>query len=422
MRDSKPKEPNVLVIGAGVIGVCSAYYLARRGVSVTVIDKDEIGSPRSCSYGNGGLICPSHTIPLPAPGVLAKGLKWMLDSSSPLYIKPRPSRELISWLWRFARACWKKPMRRSIPLLRDLTYASRSLFEELAALDELDCGYAAKGVLALFRTDHGLAVGVKDAQMLESFGIASRTLDTVGVREMEPCVSPDLAGGIHYPDDAQVNPAVFTKGLARIAASMGAVFKTSTEVLGFSASDRRIDAVDTTRGTFLPEQVVLAAGSWSTELGRQLGLKLLIQPAKGYTVDFRRSGNGPSTPILLPEVKAGLIPMAESLRFGGTLELAGFDLSINRRRVDAIMRTVTGYLCDPEPMELIEIWRGLRPATPDGLPTIGRTVAWKNLVLATGHGMLGVSLGPITGKLVSQVVSSERPDIDLGGLCPERFL
>lgn len=399
--------------------MCSAYYLAQKGWRVTLAEKGEICS--GCSYGNAGLIVPSHAIPLAAPGVLLKGLKWMLDPESPFYVKPRLSRDLLAWLWKFGRACNMSHVRRAMPVLRDLSYASLALYRELAAIEGLQFGFAQHGVLQVFRTERRYEEAMEEAHLLEEIGIGAKVLDGSAARAVEPSLSPDVVGGVYFPDDAHLIPDAFAKGLARIAQAQGVRVFSSTEVLGFRMSGRRIVAVETTRGDFESEEVVLATGSWSAGIARTLGLRLPIQPAKGYSVTCERPEDGPTVPLLLGEARVAVTPMGETLRLAGTLELAGLDLSINRRRVHAVRRSASQYLSATRELRVLEIWGGMRPCTPDGLPIIGRPEGVENLVLATGHAMIGVSLGPITGKLVAQLVSREDPMLDLRLLNPGRF-
>lgn len=413
------KQEDVLIIGGGVIGVCAAYYLVEQGRSVTLVEKDDICA--GSSYGNVGLIAVGHAIPLAAPGALGQGLKWLLDPESPFYIKPRLNPELLRWLWQFRAACNEEQMLRAIPVLLSLGRASFELYEELADNEELDFGFEHKGRLFLFTDRHHFEEGIAEAHLMRDYDVESVVLDTAGVRQMEPSVLPSVVGGIYYPEYAHLAPDRFVRELAGLAERRGACLRTDTEVIGFETLGRRISAVVTTRGTFRPDQVVLAAGAWSAAVTRDLKLGLPIQPAKGYSITVKRPPAAPNMPLSLSERKVAVSPMDETLRFSSTLELGGLDFSINRRRVAATRRGVREYLTGMTNLELIEIWRGLRPVTPDTLPIIGRSSALDNLVVATGHGMLGMTQGPITGKLVSQIVVGERPAIDLTLLRVERF-
>jgi D-amino-acid dehydrogenase len=410
----------VIVVGGGVIGVCAAYYLARRGLPVTLVERAEIAA--GSSYGNAGLIVPSHSVPLAAPGALSQGLRWLFDPESPFYIRPRPSRDLVRWLVKFARASTDAHVRRSLPVLRDLSRASLALYRELAALPALEFGFCEDGALAVYRTSAGLEHGHREAAVLEAAGITARVLDGAGARALEPALRTDVVGAVHFPGDAHVTPDRFVRGLARAAEGLGARLLTGTEVLDFGRRGRRITAVETTRGDFAADQVVLAAGSWSASLARGLGLDLPLQPAKGYSVTCDRPAAGPRRPLLLAEARVAVTPMGDALRFAGTLELAGLDLAIDRRRVAAIRRAVPRYLAaDAAALPVREIWRGLRPCSPDGLPYIGRPAHCENLIVATGHAMIGVSLGPVSGALVAQLAADEPPAIDVAPLSPDRF-
>jgi len=410
---------DTLVIGGGVIGVCSAYYLAERGQSVTLVEQADIAA--GSSYGNAGLIVPSHSVPLAAPGALSRGLKWLLDSESPFYIKPRFDFKLFEWLLRFSLAAREGPMRRAIPALRDLGHLSLALYDALAALDGFEFGYQRKGLLAIYRTRSRLAAGVEEAHRLNEYGITAQALDAAQARQMEPNVREGVVGGVYYPGDTHLRPADFVRGLAGLAEKKGVHICRGTEVLGFEVSGRKVAAVKTTRGDFHPVQVVLAAGAWSPVVARDLRLKVPIQAAKGYSITIRRPEQSPTIPLLLGEARVIATPMGDVLRFAGTLELAGLDFSINRRRVAAIERAAREYMPGLERLEPLEIWRGLRPCTPDGLPMIGRAREFDNLIFAAGHATLGMSLGPATGKLVTQVASGEKPDVDLRPFRPERF-
>ena len=411
----------VVVIGGGVIGVCAAYELATRGVPVTLVEQSTIAS--GCSYGNAGYVCPSHSVPLPHPGVLSEGLRFLLDPESPFYVRPRLDRALARWMWRFRAACTDAHVRHAMPVIRDLSQASLALFREHAK--RFDFAFRTDGLLAAYLTERGLEDGRHEAHVLESVGIAAKVLDGAAARAMEPALRPDVAGAVYFPDDAHATPDRFVHGLARLAEARGVTMRTNTEVLGFRTEGRRIAALETTRGDVACADVVLATGSWAPSLGRALALDVPIQPAKGYSLTYEAPADGPRLPVLCMEARVAVTPMewerGPILRFGGTLELAGLDFSINRRRVAAIERGPRRYLSLPDTLPLVEVWRGLRPCTPDGLPMIGRPRQWENLVVATGHAMLGLTLGPITGRLVAEIVTGEKPALDVAPVSPDRF-
>ena len=415
------KKTDILIIGGGAVGICSAYYLKELGKDVVVVEKNEIGS--GSSYGNAGLIVPSHSVPLAAPGVIAKGFKWMFDPESPFYIKPRFSLDLISWLLKFRRACNARRMHRAIRVIRDLNLESLELFDRFASGDDFDFQFEKRGLLALFRSKSGFEEGIEEVRLLKEYGLDIEILSVDQIREFVPDLRITALGGVFYRQDAHLVPFEFVKKLSGSVLKKGVAIHTATEVLDFETVGRKLTAVYTTRGRIEAETVVLAGGAWSPEIVRNLKINLPIQPAKGYSLTYRKPTYCPEVPLALAEAKVILTPMGDSMRFAGTLELAGMDLSINMRRVKAITKNIPTFLpeIDPNHLELIEIWRSLRPCTPDGLPIIGRSDTYKNLIIATGHGMLGISLSPVTGKLVSQIVSGEEPEMDITPLRAERF-
>lgn len=409
---------DVLVIGGGVIGVCTAYELAGKGAQVTLIERQEIAS--GASYGNGGLIVPSHCIPLAAPGAPLQGLRWMFNPESPFYIKPRFDPELIEWLFRFAVASRRKSMMRSIAVLRDLLHASSQIYDEIAAQAGFEFNYEKKGTLMVYLDPRALEDGIKETRLLEQFGVSAKVMNSQELRDFEPVLTRDVAGGIHYSQDAHIDPYRFVTGLAEKAKERGVQILTKTEALGFD-SNEHITSVRTTRGYISAEQVVLSAGSWSPGLANDLKIKLPVQPAKGYSITLESPAGRLKTPLMFGEAHVVVTPLDGRLRLAGTLEFAGMDFSINERRVAAIRRASARYLAGMEGAKLMEIWRGFRPCTPDDLPVISRAKRYNNLIVATGHATLGMSLGPITGRLVSQLIAGEKPDVETDALRLERF-
>jgi D-amino-acid dehydrogenase len=345
----------------------------------------------------------------------------MLNPESPFYIKPRASLELARWLWRFRAACTPERVRRAMPLLRRLSVESLGLYRELAEKGGFDFGFRQAGSMTVFFSDHGLAHGREEARLLGEAGVTVQMLDGAAARAAEPAIKAGVVGAMRCPEDALLVPDRFVKGLARLAASRGVRILTGHEAIGFRTADGRIAGIDTTRGRIEADTVVLAAGAWSPEVGRALGLRVPIQPAKGYSLTYRRPERGPQIPLLPAEGRFSVTPMGEFLRFGGTLEIAGMDLSIKRRRVEALRRNALRCVEGADTLELLEIWRGLRPCTPDGLPLVGRSRRFQNLVVAAGHAMVGMSLGPVTGKLVALLAAGGTPPPDTRALDPDRF-
>ena len=401
------------------MGVCTAFSLAERGVQVTLVEKGAICS--GASHGNAGWIFPSHSVPIPGPGVIRKSAGWLLDPESPLYIKPRASLSLARWLLRFARACNETAMRRTTALRRELSTLSLARFEKLAALPGLECGFKQLGLLIVCATKEGLAQAHEELELLEALGGKGERFTAEAVRERIPVVAPDLAGGVFLPNDAHVTPGDFVRGLAAELDRRGVTLLTGTEVLDLEWSRRSGPRLQTTRGELGADELVLATGAWTPSLARRVGIRVPIESAKGYSITVRRPEVFGELPVILSEAKVGVTPMGQLLRFAGTLELAGLDLSVNLRRVRALDRAVRHLLPGLPETEHVETWRGLRPLTPDDLPIIGRPDGTTGLVLATGHGMSGVSQGPITGELVAQLLCGEPSAVDLAPFSPDRF-
>ncbi len=414
------QKADVLVVGGGMMGVCTAYYLAERGSKAMLVEKGEVGA--GCSNANAGLLVPGHSMPLATPGIIAKGIRWMLNPESPFYIKARIERDLFSWLWTFRHSCHSEKMHQSMDYLCQLNSASKQLFEELADRG-LRFFFEKKGLLIVCKTKSNLEAAVQEVKDKEKLKIPATILSKERLLEMEPALSDDVAGGVHFPQDGHIDCHQFLTAIAEQARARGAKIITRTEVIGWEKDRGKIKKIMTTRGEISAEQIVLAAGAWSAPLVKELGLRLPIQAAKGYSLSYKKPSNSPAMPMILSETKVAVTPLPGILRLGGTLELAGMDLRINRRRVEAIMKTAPNYLrgIKAEEMELVELWRGLRPCSPDGVPLLGRCERYNNLVVASGHAMQGVSLGPITGKLVSQILSGEKPMIDVGPMKVERF-
>ncbi len=413
---------HIIILGGGVIGLCTAYYAARCGHRVTVIDR----SPEQhdgCSFGNAGMVVPSHFVPLAAPGMVALGLKWMWNPESPFYIKPRLDFELLDWALKFWQASTPAHVQRAAPVIRDLSFASRTCFEDLAALPGMDFGLVQKGLVMLCKTQHSLDDEAMYAAQANALGVPAEVLDATGVAKLDPDVTMDVAGGVYFPKDCHLSPGRFMAGLKRQAEAFGVKFVWNAEVTGFNQQGSRIAGVTTTAGDFTAEEFVLCGGSWSPVIARDLRLKIPLQAGKGYSLTLPQPRELPQICSIFTEARVAVTPMGRTLRFGGTMEIAGLNEDINPVRVQGIIKAASKYYpkFTPEDFAGIQPWRGLRPCSPDGMPYVGRTVRYANLTLATGHAMMGLSLGPITGRLVSEILSGEKPEFDLTLLNPDRY-
>ncbi|GGQ13445.1 D-amino-acid dehydrogenase [Streptosporangium pseudovulgare] len=426
-------DPDVLVIGGGIAGLFCAYHLRLGGARVTVVESGPVGGPQSCSHGNTGFVGTQGAAPLAEPGVPAQGLRWLLDPESPFFVRPRWDPELARWLWHFRRACDERTADAAFRVLADMKRRSLAMLRELcaptgppgpggaAARNGLASAFAEGGMLLAFNTAEGFEKGRRSVPRAVARGVPLRVLDPDELRALEPGVEFDVRGALYNEEGAYLRVPEFLRAFARTLRDMGVEILEETEVVGFETAGGAVRRVRTTRGDLSPAETVVAAGAWSAECVRRLGLRLPLQPAKGYTVTVKAPGNAPRHPVLLGEGKVAITPLGDRLRLGGTLELAGMDPAVSRRRVAGILRTVRSYLPGMETTPIIETWSGLRPCTPDSLPLIGRAGAYRGLWLACGHGHIGMGLAPSGGRLLAQLLAGEPPDMDPAPFHPGRY-
>lgn len=414
----------VLILGGGVIGLSTALYCARRGFAVTVVDRNP-EQRDGCSFGNAGMVVPSHFIPLAAPGMVGLGLKWMWNPESPFWIKPRLDFDLFNWGYLFWRACSAEHVARSAPLLRDLSLASRQEFEALAELPGNDFGLVQRGLLMLCKSAHALDEEAQAAERARELGIPAEVLDAKQTAALDPGATLDIAGSVFFPKDCHLTPGRFMAGLKQQAVALGVKFDWNVEVNDFRVGrERALGAAVLDGGAEIEaDEFVVAGGSWSPAVAAKLALELPMQAGKGYSLTLPNPRQLPQLCSILTEARVAVTPMGNSLRVGGTMEIAGLNEEINPVRVRGILKALPKYYpaFRPEDFDGITPWRGLRPCSPDGLPYVGRTQRFANLTLATGHAMMGLSLAPITGKLVAQVLAGEKPAFDLTLLSPDRY-
>ena len=412
----------IIIVGGGVIGLSTAYYAAMKGHEVTVMERNS-EQRDGCSFGNAGMVVPSHFVPLAAPGMVALGLKWMWNPESPFYVKPRLNWDLLGWGVKFWRASTAEHVRQSAPVLRDLSLASRACFEELASLPDGDFGLVKKGLLMLCKTEHGLEEEAKTAAQARTLGIPAEVLDPRKTAALDPGVRMDIAGSVYFPRDCHLSPSRFVAKLKQHLDRLGANFCFDTEVTGWRVGGNRVEALQTDKGDYSADEIVICGGSWSPGVVRGLHLKIPMQAGKGYTLTLPKPRQLPQICAIFTEARVAVTPMGDSLRIGGTMEIAGLTEEINPVRVRGIIRSVPKYYPDfkAEDFEGIRPWCGLRPCSPDGLPYVGRTTRYHNLAIATGHSMMGLSLGPITGRLMAEILSDEKPSINIQMLNPDRY-
>lgn len=406
-------KQDVVVIGGGVIGVASAVELARRGVNVTVLERDRIG--HGCSYGNAGWLTPSQAVPLANPAMLLKSFKWMLDPESPLYIQPRLDPAFLRWLLEFLLSSRKAKFERGAAALVELCRVSTDLWEQVAARSPEPFGFERHGLLAVYEQAASFEAAKAGVDLVCASGVRAERWSADEVRAKEPAIIGPTVGGYFYPDDAHCEPYRAVKALEAEGRALGVQFLEGTEVYRIS-NDGGPRRLTTTKGEIRAEQIVVATGPWSEALGQMLGFRLPVIGAKGYSLVLPPAQPHPQRSIYLIERKVAVNPHRDALRIAGTLELVRNDFSINARRVDVIVRGAKGMLNIGNAPVAREIWRGLRPCTPDGMPVIGRARGRGDVWLATGHQMAGLKTAPGTGVLLAQLMTGETPRFD-----PEPF-
>ncbi|MEQ8363758.1 MAG: FAD-dependent oxidoreductase [Cyclobacteriaceae bacterium] len=412
---------NVGIIGGGIIGLTSAYYLVKAGHKVTIIEKDSLKD--GCSFGNAGMIVPSHFIPLAAPGMISKGIRWMFNSKSPFYVRPSLSPDLLKWGYLFYKHANQVNVDKAIPALKELSYYSKSLYQQLAQELPFDFGYNERGLLMLYQSEEIEKEERETAEIANHYGVEARVLNADQVQELEPDVRVNVRGGVYFPGDAHITPQDLIHRLIVFLKESGVEFITDCEVFDFKIENSKIQSLDTNLGNYSFDKVVLATGSWSGTVAKRLQLTLPMQAGKGYSFTLNNVQKNIRIPSIFLEARVAVTPMENNLRFGGTMEITGVNHKISMNRVKGIVESIPKYYpemkVDVPPKE--KVWHGLRPCSPDGLPYIGRSKQIPNLIVATGHSMLGVSLGPGTGKLVADLVDEKKPDVALSSFDPERF-
>jgi D-amino-acid dehydrogenase len=410
---------NIIIIGGGIIGLCSAYYLQKDGHQVTVIDKSDFTS--GASFVNAGYITPSHFISLAAPGMITKGIKWMFNSESPFYVKPRLDLDFLKWTWAFKKSATAAKVEQSIKPIKDINLFSRDLYETMKTSTDFNFHYEQKGLLMCYKSDE---VGEEEWEIGErgiKEGLKVENLSAEAVNKLEPKAGLNVKGAVYYHSDAHMTPNHFMPEMINFLKSEDVVFFSNEKVLDIEMSNQSISKVITDQQVFTGDEVVLAAGSWSPLMTKKLGLKIPIQAGKGYRINVNRETNI-SIPAILCEAKVAVTPMDGFTRFAGTMEIAGINHSVNPKRVNAIAKAAKSYYNNLEISENEKMYAscGLRPCSPDGLPYIGKSSKCDNLTIATGHAMMGWSLGPATGKLVSEIIANKKTSLDLSAFHPDR--
>ncbi len=412
---------NVIIIGAGIIGLCSAYYLIEAGFKVTLLEQGDLTD--NCSSGNAGMIVPSHFIPLAAPGMISKGIKWMFNSKSPFYVKPSLNPALISWGLEFWKHANEKHLEQTAEPLRDLHLLSKQLYDELALKPELNFGLEKKGILMLFKSEATGEEEIHVAHKAQQLGLDVGILTADETQLLEPNTKLDILGSVHYRCDAHLSPSDLVKQLINYVKKNGAEIIINCKVNRFDFTNGTISTIYADNREFKPDMVVMTGGAWLPDLAKKAGLTIPVMPGKGYSFLIDPKDNQIQHPSLLLEARVAVTPMNGKIRFGGTMEIAPINHKINMNRVEGIVSSIPNYYPDYKVgiPQIKDIWYGFRPCSPDGLPYIGFSKKISNLIVAGGHGMMGVSLAPATGKLVAELADGASPSTPIEMYNPARF-
>jgi D-amino-acid dehydrogenase len=410
-----------VIIGGGIIGLSSAYYLHQSGWEVTILDKGLLED--NCSFGNAGMIVPSHFVPLAAPGIVQQGVRWMFNSKSPFYVKPSLNMDLISWLHKFLKSANKSHVEQSAIPLRDLSLLSKQLYQDLAKQDEFNFELKNNGILMLYKTQKAAEEELHLAEKAQSIGLDVVPLTTNECQILQPDIKLDISGAVHYRCDAHITPNKLMVQLINYLEKVGVKIHRANEVVKIEAQGNKITKIHTADKEWEADEVIIAGGAWSPDIVKLIDLKLPLMPGKGYSFMFNEPQKRMHIAALLIEAKVSVTPMGNQVRFGGTMEIGPINHKINKKRVQGIVESIPRYFPDlkPELPPESAIWHGFRPCSPDGLPYIGRVKKFSNLVIATGHGMMGLSLGPATGKLVSELLAETTTSMPVSLFSPQRY-
>jgi D-amino-acid dehydrogenase len=413
------KHSDVLIVGGGVIGLACAYYLAADGYQVRIIEQDQVGG--GASHGNCGLIVISHLMPLCAPGVIKHELKRMFRRSSPLYIKPSLDIRQLAWLLHFAARCTSRHMEHAVQARQGILQISSRLYRDLFNKEKINCEWEQQGALLVYKSKAAMQSYHRNLAYLQQFGLEARPCVGDALFELEPALRQDIYGGWYHPFDSHLRPDLLLVEWKNVLTRNGVKIEENCRLNDLHPDGNRIRQVKTSQGAFSADTFILATGAWTPEITATLGLKLPVQPAKGYSITMARPALCPRIPCLFEEKSVVATPWKSGYRLGGTLDFSGFNTRIVAKRIQNLTDAARQYLKEPLGEPVLEEWVGLRPMVYDDLPVIDSVPGQRNLFVATGHGMMGMSLAPATGKLISELVSGQDPSIDVSPFSLKRF-
>ncbi len=415
---------HVLVLGSGVIGVTMAYYLSRDGHEVTVIDRQP-GPALETSYANAGQVSPGYSAPWAGPGVPVKAIKWMLMHHSPLVIKPMLDPAMWRWGLAMLRNCTEARYAVNKGRMVRLAEYSRDCLKELRADTGISYDDRAQGTLQLFRTQKQLDSVGKDVEVLKQYGVPYQVFEGDGYVEYEPALAltkDKFVGALRLPTDETGNCFKFTEALAKMAEAQGVKFRYGVNIQGIDREGDRISGVRTDNGVLTADKYVMALGSYSPLMLKPIGIDVPIYPVKGFsiTVPITDASKAPESTIMDETHKVAVTRLGDTIRVGGTAQLSGYDLKLNDARRNTLDFVVTDLFPKGGDVSKAEFWTGLRPMTPDGTPILGET-RYDNLYLSTGHGTLGWTMAPGTGRVMADLIGGRKPEISMEGLTVARY-
>lgn len=411
---------DVVIIGGGAVGLWCAWHLHQSGRQVTIVDKGDFTD--GCSFGNAGMIVPSHFMPMASPGIISKGIQWMFKKDSPFYIRPRFNLELAQWLWSFYKSSTKKHVTESVSLLRDLHTESRELYRQLQHAPGFSFGFEQKGILMLFKSAAAEHEELEMAEAAHQLGIDAIHLSPDALKQVEPSIQMDVRGAVHYPGDAHITPHVFMRQMVSHLKHAGVEFLSGKEMTGIHDHGQTGAEISTADGDIIRAQhIVVAAGSWSGKLLKRSGYRLPMQDGKGYSMTLEQLSLKPSIPSILHEARVAITPIGDDLRISGTLEISGMDDRVNPHKVNSILKVVPEYYPEMKIKDAGPVWFGYRPCTPDGMPYVGPLKGGSAVIMATGHAMMGLSLAPVTGRIVKDMLTGVSSGRVLNKTAPLRF-